>query len=166
MSVSAKKAVDKFRSPEYSSPVNETCGVEDIKVVPLLGRLLRAAQRVEARVESSLADTGLSLAKLGVLNHLVEAGEPLPLGQLAGRISCVKSNMTQLIDRLETDGLVARVNDPEDRRCVRAAVTEEGRLRQAAGTRILEEQESALVAGLEDEERERFAGILRRLSGE
>lgn len=166
MSRVTKNTVDKFRSPEYSSPVNETCGVEDIKVVPLLGRLLRAAQKVEARVEASLADTGLSLAKLGVLNHLVEAGEPLPLGQLAGRISCVKSNMTQLIDRLETDGLVARVNDPEDRRCVRAAVTEEGQRRQAAATRILEEHERALVEGLEVEEREQFAEILRRLGGE
>ncbi len=146
--------------------MNETCGVEDIKVVPLLGTLLRAAQKVEARVEASLAEMGLSLAKLGVLNHLVDAGEPLPLGQLAGLMSCVKSNMTQLIDRLETDGLVKRVNDLDDRRCVRAAVTEAGKRRQAAGTRILEEHERALIEVLGTDEKERFAMILGRFVGD
>ena len=30
--------------------------------------------------------------------------EPLPLSQLAERCSCVRSNITQLVDRLEADG--------------------------------------------------------------
>src|SRR5438309_2530643 len=78
--------------------------------------LLDAARAVEARAEDALADIGLSLAKLGALRHLVLATQPLTLSQLAERHCCGKSNVTQLVDRLEGDGLVARESDPEDRR--------------------------------------------------
>ena len=121
---------------------------------------LRAAQRVEARVEVALTETGLSLAKLGVLNHLVESGEPLTLGELAGRISCVKSNMTQLIDRLEADGLVARVDHPADRRSVHAVITDEGRRRYAAGAKVLAEQEKELLTGLKTTELKQLNALL------
>ena len=73
------------------------------------------------------------MPKYSVISELVSAGEPLSLSDLATRLSCVKSNMTQLVDRLEADGLVSRVDDPNDRRAVKAAITDEGRKRQAAG---------------------------------
>ena len=50
-----------------------------------------------------------SAHKLAALHHLTQAGESLPLGQLAERLSCVKSNVTQLVDRLEADGLDSKV---------------------------------------------------------
>ena len=68
--------------------------------------VLHASSVLESRVEARLSDVGLSLAKLAALHRLTEAGESLPLGQLADRLSCVKSNVTQLVDRLEADGLV------------------------------------------------------------
>lgn len=112
--------------------------------------VVRAAHMLEDRVETALATAGLSGAKLTVLSELVKAGEPLSLSELASRVSCVRSNMTQLVDRLEADGLVSRVDDPQDRRSVRAALTDEGRARQAAG--------AAEVARLEAE----FASTLSR----
>jgi len=66
----------------------------------LLRLLLHAGGIVEDRLEQVLAPSGLSLAKLGALAHLIRANEPLPLGQLAERIACVKSNVTQLVDSL------------------------------------------------------------------
>ncbi len=111
----------------------------------LLHCLMQAAAVVEARLEEAVATSGLSLAKLGVLQHLVEAGEPLPLGQLAERFACVKSNVTQLVDRLEAEGLVVRSTDPLDRRIVLAVITPEGRRRfeEAALARTRAEQELA-----------------------
>jgi len=73
--------------------------------------VLHAASSLEARVESRLAEVGLSLPKLAALHHLSQAGDSLPLGQLAERLACVKSNVTQLVDRLESDGLVTRAAD-------------------------------------------------------
>lgn len=76
---------------------------------------------------------GLSMAKHSALSRLQEAGEPLTLSELAERLSCVRSNITQLVDRLEADGLVRRVADPSDRRSVRAELTALGREKHAAG---------------------------------
>jgi DNA-binding MarR family transcriptional regulator len=106
--------------------------------------LLDAARAVEARAEIALAEVGLSLAKLGALRHLVIAAEPLTLSQLAERHCCGKSNVTQLVDRLEADGFVTRVNDPEDRRTVRATVTPAGRSAYDRASALLAEHERSL----------------------
>jgi len=101
-------------------------------------RLLKAAHALEDRLEGSLAEVGLSSAKFGALNQLVQAKEPLSLSDVAARVACVRSNITQLVDRLEGDGLVRRVSDPEDRRSVRAEVTPLGRERHSAGAARVE----------------------------
>jgi DNA-binding MarR family transcriptional regulator len=106
--------------------------------------LLDAARAVEARAEIALAEVGLSLAKLGALRHLVIATEPLTLSQLAERHCCGKSNVTQLVDRLEADGFVARVADPDDRRTVRATVTPAGRSAYDRASALLAEHERSL----------------------
>ena len=99
--------------------------------------LLGAAQAVEARIESSLSPLGLSLAKLNVLGILIGSKGPLTLGELAQKLACVRSNVTQLVDRLESDGLVRREADPADRRSIRAVVTDAGRDRERAGAMAL-----------------------------
>ena len=67
---------------------------------------------LETRLEEVLSKVELSPPKYGALNQLVQAGKPLMLGELAARLTCVRSNITQLVDRLEADGLVERVEDP------------------------------------------------------
>ena len=95
--------------------------------------LLHAAQAVGDQLEAALNELGLSMAKQSALTKLAEAGEPLTLSDLAARLSCVRSNITQLVDRLEGDGLVRRVNDSTDRRSVRAELTVSGIEKQKAG---------------------------------
>jgi DNA-binding MarR family transcriptional regulator len=124
--------------------------------------LLRTAERVERMLERALEGIGLSPAKLAVLGGLAAAGGRLSLGELAQHRSCVKSNITKLIDRLEADGLVARKDDPTDRRGVLAEITAEGRRRQAEGDRLIGEVEKALTRDLGAGD----AGALRRVLGE
>lgn len=123
--------------------------------------ILHAARVIEERTEAALATAGLSMAKQSALAKLVEAGEPLTLSDLAARLSCVRSNMTQLIDRLEADGLVRRVDDPSDRRVVRAELTPLGRRRQAEGERLWREAEVDVLRGLGEREAEALVGLLR-----
>lgn len=125
--------------------------------------LLDAARAVEAQAEGALAELGLSLAKLGALRHLVIAAQPLTLTQLAERHCCGKSNVTQLVDRLEAEGLVARESHAGDRRTVRAAVTPAGRAAYERATAILTAQERALDARLGAGSREKLARGLRAL---
>lgn len=114
--------------------------------VPDTGRvmisLIQAARAVEKRIEEALEKVELSRPKYSALKHLVLANEPLALSDLAERLTCVRSNITQLVDRLEADGLVRRVEDPRDRRSVRAALTTLGRERQAAGAERIQTVES------------------------
>jgi DNA-binding MarR family transcriptional regulator len=125
--------------------------------------MLGAVHEMEAQLESALGQVGLSLAKFGVLAKLAEAGEPLALSSLADRCCCVRSNMTQLIDRLQTDKLVERVDDPTDRRSIKASLTPEGRSRYEDGARLLDEAERDVFARLADPERATLARLLQDL---
>jgi DNA-binding MarR family transcriptional regulator len=127
--------------------------------------LIGALHTVQDQLEAGLEPLGLSLAKLGVLSKLVEAGGPLPLGTLAERCACVRSNITQLVDRLEAEKLVARSDDPRDRRSVRAELTAEGRSRYAAGIRALEKAENGVLARFPRQQRDNFIELLRALRG-
>jgi len=125
--------------------------------------LLDAARAVEARVERDLADMGLSLAKLGALRHLALAEEPLTLTQLAERHCCGRSNVTALIDRLESDGLVERAGDPSNRRNVRASLTAAGHEAYQRASAMLAEHERSFDERLGSAPRAELARGLRAL---
>jgi DNA-binding MarR family transcriptional regulator len=126
--------------------------------------LLHAAEAAQAYVEGRLAAAGLSLPKLAALRALEDAGKALPLGQLAERLSCVKSNITQLVDRLESDGFVARVADPNDRRSRLAVMTTQGRKACAEGTRIQDDTERELFSALSGDEVQQLASLIARIT--
>jgi DNA-binding MarR family transcriptional regulator len=128
------------------------------KAPELMFSLVNAGRAIEQRLENALARVGLSLAKFGALTHLLEAGEPLSLSECAKKMICVRSNNTQLMDRLEADGLVRRVEDPQDRRAVRAAVTRLGAKRQAAGAKEVARVQAELAKTLNGMDQ----GALRR----
>jgi DNA-binding MarR family transcriptional regulator len=126
--------------------------------------LLQLAGMVEGRLEQALGEVGLSGAKLAALTQLVEAGEPVSLGELAAQCACVRSNITQLVDRLEADRLVRRVDDPADRRSLRAAITPLGRERQAAGARRVEALRRRLAKTLKSIDQETLHRALSDLA--
>src|SRR2546425_10385537 len=57
----------------------------------------------------------LSPAQCHVL-HLIEPDRPVPMGRIAEALACDASNVTGLIDRLESRGLVHRQPSADDRR--------------------------------------------------
>jgi DNA-binding MarR family transcriptional regulator len=126
--------------------------------------VLHASSVLESRVESKLAEIGLSLAKLAALTRLAEAGDSLPLGQLAERLKCVKSNVTQLVDRLEADGLVARAAEPNDRRSRLAVLTDAGRNAYVHGSDILQATERELFTALSRDESAQLHTLLAKIA--
>jgi DNA-binding MarR family transcriptional regulator len=110
--------------------------------------VIRLAEVLEKRLEESLETVDLSVAKYSAIKHLALAGEPLALSELASRMICVRSNITQLMGRLEADGLVQREEDPHDRRCVRATLTPLGRERQAVGAERVRQVQAAIAETL------------------
>ena len=67
------------------------------------------------QVSPLAAELELSPAQCHVL-HLIEPGRPLPMSRLADTLSCDASNVTGLVDRLESRGLVRRRSSAQDRR--------------------------------------------------
>jgi DNA-binding MarR family transcriptional regulator len=125
--------------------------------------LLGAASSIHDFIESRLSPVGLSVPRLAALQRLVDAGGSLPLGQLADRLACVKSNVTQLVDRLEADGLVTRALDPDDKRSRLAIITEAGRQLHEAGARIQREVEEQLFSTLSVDDSVRLSEIIAKL---
>src|SRR5512145_173887 len=103
-----------------------------------IASFLAAADRLKDKVSTALKAVGLSWPKYEALMQLRQANGSLPLRKLAECQGCAASNITQIVDRLEADGLVRRVDDPEDRRSVRAELTPEGEISVARGAAQIE----------------------------
>ena len=128
---------------------------------PLLA-VLHAASSLESRVDARLATVGLSLPKLAALRALAADG-PVPFGQLADRLACVKSNITHLVDRLEADGFVSRASDPTDRRSRLAAITDAGRRAYEQGIEIHQQVERDVFGALTADESAQLAQLIAKL---
>jgi MarR family transcriptional regulator, organic hydroperoxide resistance regulator len=119
------------------------------------------AQR--ATLPALAAELELSPAQCHLLN-LIEPGRPMPMGQLAGALSCDASNVTGLVDRLESRGLIQRRSSDADRRVKVLSLTPLGARLRAA----LLERMAAPPANLERlsaDERRALVRLLRRLIG-
>lgn len=89
-------------------------------------RLHSAAVRLLRAVRVTDAETGVSAPKLSALSVLTFGG-PMSLSALARAEQVTAPTMSRLVGDLETEGLVAKRADREDRRGVRIEVTAKGR---------------------------------------
>jgi DNA-binding MarR family transcriptional regulator len=134
--------------------------------VPLIFQILNAARELQGRLESSLDELDLSPGKAGVLKTLARAGKPVPLSELAECNKCVRSNVTQLVDRLEADGLVRRTNDPDDRRVTLASLTDKGRKSYILAQGVVDQHEQEILSVLSPKEAAALVRVLRELTGQ
>jgi DNA-binding MarR family transcriptional regulator len=127
------------------------------------------AMRITARLTRQLMDRwaekhGLSEGRLHVLFRLATAPHhQLPLGELADQLEVTPRNITGLIDHLERDGLVERIDDQSDRRLTYARLT-------AAGGKRIEGMRAQglawqlkIASGLSTEELDQLRHICLRL---
>ncbi len=140
-------------------------GVDDpctLAAVRAYVKLLRASRAVVGVVEPLLAAHGLTTTQLGVLEALLHKG---PMGQreLGRKVLTSAANMTDVLDKLQGRGLIARCRDTADRRSVTVGLTDEGRAlieglfpRHAADI-------ARAMGGLSRTELERLAALLRKL---
>ena len=123
----------------------------DMSVVEAMGALKIASHALSHLYERWAEKHGLSEGRLGVLFRLYRCG-PTPLGDLATDLDSTPRNITGLVDHLERDGLVERVPDPDDRRSVRANLTEAGRIRIDSIWQEAFAHQHEIAAGLNKEE--------------
>jgi DNA-binding MarR family transcriptional regulator len=119
------------------------------------------AQR--ANLPSLAAELELSPAQCHVL-HQIEPGRPIPMGRLAETLACDASNVTGLVDRLESRGLVRRRAAAADRRVKVLELTATGaRLRALLLDRMT--TPPVTLERLSARDRQTLVRILTRLLG-
>lgn len=104
-----------LRSPEPDDP--DSC----LEIADLFGRAVRQLHRGTA---DALSPLGLSRAQARLVRLLAEG--PLRMATIADRLSVVPRTVTDLVDGVEAAGLVARRQDPDDRRSTLVALTPVG----------------------------------------
>ena len=114
-----------------------------------VGELLDQAMDLTARFLSDRAD--LSASAAFALNRVCREG-PIRLTALAAKEGVSQPSMTQLIQRLERLGLVARLADPGDGRAALIGITGHGQALLDDRKRMRRERLRALMATLTPEE--------------
>jgi len=104
----------------------------------------------------------LTTQQLWLLSRLADdAG--VPIGTLAEALQCHSSNVTGMVDRLETRGLVVRQPDATDRRVKLVALTPEGRALRGKLLEIARRPPEALVDRLDSEQLETLNELLAKV---
>ena len=92
--------------------------------VQLAAELRLSVTRLARRLRQA-ADMGLSPSLLSAL-AIVHVHGPLTLGALAELEGVSPPTVTRVVNRLEGDGLLERVVDPDDKRVCRVVITDDG----------------------------------------
>lgn len=125
----------------------------------LLSRIMMARK---GHMLETAAAFELSPPQMWALDHL-EPGRPLPMSALAELLHCDNSNVTGIVDRLESRELVERRPAEHDRRVKHLVVTEAGeRLREQVRARMHVPPPG--FDNLTQEEQRRLATLLRKLA--
>jgi len=133
--------------------------------VGLFTRLARVGLLVDAFQHRCLDGFGLLFVDYSVLRLLQLRGSPYRLSPTELSEILVRSSggMTQILDRLERAGLVARAADPSDRRKVIVELTPAGLATAERANERYAAQREALLAALSPEEVDDVDRAIHRL---
>jgi len=128
----------------------------------IVGLLFQLTGDLRQRFTERAAEFDLSFAQVMALRML---DDPIPMRDLADRLCCDASNVTSIVDRLESRGLVERRPDPVDRRVKQLVLTDAGdKLRRQHRENLV--ADLPLLQDLSADERRQLAHLLRRAVGQ
>lgn len=125
--------------------------------------IMRAQQIILARADEALRPFDLTFARYEALVLLAFSRQgALPLGKMGDRLMLHPTSVTNIVDRLEQQGLVRRDAHPTDRRTKLAQITEDGR-------RVVDKATEAISAtgfgmsAIPDDELDLITSVLRKM---
>lgn len=92
-----------------------------------MDRLVQTAAFMDFAFDRFYKKYKVSRVQFLALFYVLEEENGIPLSKLGDKMSVSKANITTLVDRMESGGLVKRIPDESDRRIIRVAALDRGR---------------------------------------
>jgi DNA-binding MarR family transcriptional regulator len=127
-------------------------------------RLLTCTQLIERRVRSGLREEfGTTLPRFDLMAQLERHREGLRMNELSRMLMVTGGNITAIVDQLEKEGQVERLDDSADRRAFRIRLTRSGEKGFLEMARAHEQWVVELLAGLSRKEHDELLKLLAKL---
>ena len=123
--------------------------------------VMRVNEILMEELNETLSPFGLNISRYETLMLLTRSGEGVPLRGIGEYLQVQAASVTNIVDRLEADGLVRREAVPSDRRVALASITRRGGTVAARATSALEARPLSIDA-LADAELAQVVSLLRK----
>jgi len=125
-------------------------------------RLLRASRTIEAELRERLKkEFDTTLPRFDVMAALYRSPEGMLMSDLSRFLLVSNGNVTGIVDRLVSEGLVTRARRNGDRRTSMVRLTEEGSKSFAAIAAAHETWVGELLGNVSEDEARRLTGMLK-----
>jgi DNA-binding MarR family transcriptional regulator len=114
-------------------------------------RYLSLAYRVRKVLDEHMASSGVSLARMKVLEVLNRTGS-IRQTSLAHELGFAQRTVTQAVEGLAKDGLVDRAPDPADGRAKLVTLTDDGAVALAASTKAGNQMLQQIFGALDEKQ--------------
>ena len=151
-------------SPPSRSDRETISRADDHRALRIWLRLLTCTQLIEHRVRSGLrGEFRTTLPRFDLMAQLERHPEGLKMNELSRLLMVTGGNVTAIVDQLEKEGLVERLDEPADRRAFRIRLTRAGDKSFAEMARAHEQWVVELLAGLSRREHDELLKLLAKL---
>lgn len=126
--------------------------------------LINMASRAFARLgERRVKPFGFNIAQMPVL-YLLRDGAAMSQKELAHFVKIEQPTMTQMLARMERDGLIHRTPDPKDGRSSLVSLTQAAKAKLPAAREALHANSTRVLAGFSQDEVATLVALLQRLN--
>ena len=137
----------------------------DASSMKIFGRMLRLIKHLAKARAQAMVQFGFREGEFDVLATLRRAGEPYCLSptQLYKALLITSGAMTNRLNRLEQQGLIRRIADPDDKRSSLVSLTPRGQARIEQAQLVHTQTQNALLRNLSEAQRAQLESLLRVL---
>ena len=136
---------------------------DDHRALRIWLRLLTCTQMIERVVRSRLRERfGTTLPRFDLMAQLERHPEGLKMNELSRLLMVTGGNVTAIVDQLEKEGLVERLDEPADRRAFRIRLTRAGERTFIDMAHEHEEWVVGLLSGLSRREQDDLLRLLAK----
>ena len=137
---------------------------DDHRALRIWLRLLTCTQLIERQVRSRLREQfATTLPRFDLMAQLERHPEGLKMNELSRLLMVTGGNVTAIVDQLEKEGLVERLDEPADRRAFCIRLTRAGDKSFAEMARAHEEWVVELLAGMSRREQDELLKLLAKV---